>query len=105
MQSRFTFLVLVVAIVASVFAIWPAVADAPWEQESVVVESEAPDPRCEASLIMKAEARVAHALIPKGPAVFLVPIGESSATPNDVEARRELEELIEEADRDIRRYC
>ena len=104
MQSRFTFLVLVVAVVASVFAIWPAVADAPWE-EAAVVESEAPDPRCVAAHILKAEARVAHALIPKGPAVFLVPIGESSATPNDVEARRELEELIEEADRDIRRYC
>ena len=104
MQSRFTFLVLVVAVVASVFAIWPAVADAPWEEKPAVAES-APDPRCEASLVMKAEARVAHALIPKGPAVFLVPIGESSATPNDVEARRELEELIEEADRDIRRYC
>ena len=40
MQLRFTFLVLIVAVVASVFAIWPAVADAPWEEEPVIVVQE-----------------------------------------------------------------
>ena len=40
MQLRFTFLVLIVAVVASVFAIWPAVADAPWEEEAVIVVQE-----------------------------------------------------------------
>ena len=65
MQYRFTFLVLIVAVVASVFAIWPVVADAPWEEEAVVVEAEAPDPRCEAAHIMKAEATVSLAEIPR----------------------------------------
>lgn len=50
MQSRFTFLALIVAVVASVFAIWPVVADAPWEEEPVIIvqEQAAPEPtRCE----------------------------------------------------------
>ena len=102
MQSRFTFLVLVIAVVASVFAIWPAVADAPWEEEeAAVVESEAPDPRCEAARIMKAEARVAHAALPQNRGFRT--LGDtfiSYARP-----RQELEALIEEADRDVRRYC
>ena len=38
-----------VAVTASVFAIWPAVGDAPWEDEVAVVE-EATDVRCEGAL-------------------------------------------------------
>ncbi|KKM90335.1 hypothetical protein LCGC14_1239680 [marine sediment metagenome] len=92
MQLRFTFLVLIVAVVASVFAIWPAVADAPWEEEAViVVETEAPDPRCEAAHIMKAEATVSLAEIPRR---------NSRGSPQG-----QLETVIEDADRDIRRYC
>ena len=47
MQLRFTFLVLIVAVVASVFAIWPVVADAPWEEEAVIIvqEQAAPAPK------------------------------------------------------------
>ena len=44
MQSRFTFLLLIVAVVASVFAIWPAVADAPWEDDTVI-QRPTPAPR------------------------------------------------------------
>ena len=91
MQLRFTFLALIVAIVASVFAIWPVVADAPWEEGAVIVmeaQAETPDPRCEAARIMRAEARVARAALP----------GRSIS-------KADLAELIEEADIDIRRYC
>ena len=100
MQLRFTFLVLIVAVVAAVFAIWPAVADAPWEEEAViVVEAEAPDPRCEAAQIMKAEAAVSLALVPRG---GIVSLAESALRGN---ATRQLEDIVESADGDIRRYC
>ncbi len=106
MQYRFTFLVLIVAVVASVFAIWPVVADAPWEEEAViVVETEAPDPRCEAALIMKAEARVARAALPQGGGSFGINNFNESSSVSYARPRRELEEVIEQADRDIHRYC
>ena len=61
MQYRFTFLALIVAVVASVFAIWPAVADAPWEEEAViVVREQAPPPEktgCELLFEQLTEAR------------------------------------------------
>ena len=59
MQYRFTFLVLIVAVVASVFAIWPVVADAPWEEEAVIIVEEQPLPkptRCELLFEQLAEA-------------------------------------------------
>ena len=100
MQLRFTFLVLIVAVVASVFAIWPVVADAPWEEEAViVVEAEAPDPRCEAAHIMKAEATVSLAGVPDS---FLNSVVETNKRDS---IKRQLGTIIEEADRDIRRFC
>ncbi len=42
MQYRFTFLVLIVAVVALTFAVWPAVADAPWEEEPAISEQAEP---------------------------------------------------------------
>ena len=100
MQLRFTFLVLIVAVVASVFAIWPVVADAPWEEAAViVVEAEAPDPRCEAAHIMKAEATVSLAGVPDS---FLNSVVETNKRDS---IKRQLGTIIEEADRDIRRFC
>ena len=100
MQLRFTFLVLIVAVVASVFAIWPVVADAPWEEEAViVVEAEAPDPRCEAAHIMKAEATVSLAGVPDS---FLNSVVETNKRDS---IKRQLGTIIEEAGRDTRRFC
>ena len=101
MQLRFTFLVLIVAVVASVFAIWPVVADAPWEDEAAVVteEAEAPDPRCEAAHIMKAEATVSLAGVPDS---FLNSVVETNKRDS---IKRQLGTIIEEAGRDIRRFC
>ena len=44
--------------VTSVFAIWPVVADAPWEDTTVIVESEEVD-RCEAALRFRDTATLA----------------------------------------------
>ena len=42
-----------VAVTASVFAIWPAVGDAPWEDEVAVAVEETTDVRCEGALDLR----------------------------------------------------
>ena len=56
----------IIAVTASVFAIWPAVADAPWEDDApaVVVEDGRDVMRCESALELRddvlADGREAH---------------------------------------------
>ena len=75
---------LTLAIVASVFAIWPVVADAPWEDGT----SRTDELRCEAALSWKADLQLIQA----------------GVDPR-LERYRSLEEQIGVAERDIRILC
>lgn len=87
---------LAVAIIASVFAIWPVVADAPWEDDTIIeIERDEPattDPRCETAIAIKAEATIALAL-------------EREISLDAVAARSALRRVIGEAEREIDLYC
>ena len=57
-------LVALIAVVALVFAIWPAVADAPWETEVIVITQPAPeviptedDTRCRQAIVARDRIR------------------------------------------------
>ena len=46
LMPMLTFAALIIAVVASVFAIWPVVANAPWEDDAPVVEDRTDEIRC-----------------------------------------------------------
>ena len=53
---------LTLAVIASIFAIWPVVADAPWEDAvPEVEESRGDELRCEAALSLKGELELKRA--------------------------------------------
>ena len=104
---------LALAIVASVFAIWPVVADAPWEDERVVeivrdVPGDTDDPRCIAAETilskyaeLQGQIRALRPLEPPEPLQPLEPLRSLGALrPEEI-----LEELVEQAERDMERYC
>ena len=78
-----------VAVTASVFAIWPAVGTAPWEDdpEPVVIEDEIDLVRCEAALSLRESATLALAST------------ETSRTRNPIQSQ------ISTAEAEIDRYC
>lgn len=85
------------AIVAAVFAIWPAVADAPWEEDAprvgtpvVPVEDSMNEIRCEAALSLR------ETLIDKG---------EYGPQNTDGLRGSEYDGLTRKANREIARYC
>ena len=83
------FVTFVIAVTASVFAIWPAVADAPWEDEvptPVVVSDDTDAIRCEAALGLRSSLVLAGR--PLG-GFFL----------------RDYEADLANAEREIQRYC
>ena len=82
----------VIAILAGL-AIWPAVADAPWEQEASapVVEDRTDKIRCEGALDLR-EAVIDAGII-RGP------------NPSGRLDRNEFDEQMDKAEREIARYC
>ena len=75
-----------IAVVASVFAIWPAVADAPWEDEApVVVEDRTDSIRCEAALGLRSSLVLAGRPLALG--------------------RGDYDAQLRNAEREIDRYC
>ena len=94
MMGRSTLLIAVgvIAVTASVFAIWPAVADAPWENEPVVVESTV---RCEGAL----DFRVS--IIDAGEYSSGLAIGRAQ----NADGVRDYDTQLAKAENEIRRYC
>jgi len=80
----FTF---VIAVMALVFAIWPVVADAPWEDEKATADS----PRCQAALMLRND------LILQGPQRYP---GETRTQPYDG-----YNATLRQARAEIARYC
>lgn len=92
-------LTFLVAAVASVFAIWPVVADAPWEDgttkpkiEQFDSEPASIDPRCETAISINAQATVALAQV-------------QGISIDAYNARNDLGRAIDAAERNIERYC
>ena len=86
------FVTFVIAVTASVFAIWPVVADAPWEDEAptpVVVSEDTDAIRCEGALSLRGIA--VEALGSRSDVFF--------AGYQNIEAE------LAKAEREIRTYC
>ena len=81
-----------IAVVASVFAIWPVVADAPWEDEvpTPVVQDQGEVLLCEAAIRLRDEMRVEDGKVRFSSGRML---------------QREINTLLGEAKADIDRYC
>ena len=91
----FTFLI---AVTASVFAIWPVVADAPWEDDTgMAVEDRTDDVRCQGAL----DYRTAALANPPTRAGSL--LGSPGVV--SVTDQAALEQLLEQAEREIAMYC
>ena len=92
-------LTLAVAVTASVFAIWPVVADAPWENE-VPVADRGDTLRCQGAL----DYRAAIVANPPTRAQFSGPFFDDQgvATVTDQDA---LQRLLDQAEREIDLYC
>ena len=90
-----------VAITASVFAIWPVVADAPWEDSAPVEEDRTNQIRCEGALSYR------NSIIEAGPyssgGESLLPRRDTGVgNPDGV---RNYESALGQAAREIARYC
>ena len=98
-MGRSTLLIAVgiIAVTASVFAIWPAVADAPWEDEPVVVESTV---RCEGALDFRVSIISAGEYSRGGG----LRIG-SDGVPGNPSGLRDYDTQLAKAENEIRRYC
>ena len=83
---------LTVTMAAVVFAIWPVVADAPWESDETPALQQI-DHRCDTAIAVVAQARVA--LAQNGP----------SRSVDTYLAEQDLQDEIERAEREINRYC
>ncbi len=94
---------LAIAVPASVFAIWPVVADAPWESEVAVAES-TDTLRCQGAL----DYRVAVVANPptrghSGPGTLS--LGSPPLPVVAVTDQAALQRLLDQAEREIARYC
>ena len=88
---------LALAIVASVFAIWPAVADAPWEDDAAPeIENLSDEVRCQGAL----DYRTAVLANPPTRAVGGFDVSPVAVTDQDA-----LASLLRDAEREIARYC
>lgn len=83
---------LAIAVTAAVLAIWPVVADAPWEDEAPtpVVVDQGEVLLCEAAIRLRDQMRVED--------------GKSRSSPDRM-LQREINALLSEANADIDRYC
>ena len=89
-----------IAVTALVFAVWPAVADAPWEDDTpvaVVVEGSGVEARCEEAVSNRRSLVEASLAPPDTPFDISVPGSGGGAT--------NYEELIEQADVEIEAFC
>ena len=96
-----------IAVVASVFAIWPAVADAPWEDAPAVVDDGTDVVRCDGALSLRASviaageysegARVGG--LPSLPTLRGEPLVGNPGGLRDYDAQ------LAKAEREIARYC
>lgn len=88
-------LTFVVAVTASVFAIWPAVTDAPWEVEVAAVEEGADTVRCAGALSFR------DTIIRQGKHQ---PSGGINGAGNP-SGLRDYDEQLAKAGREITQYC
>ena len=96
-----------VALVAAVFAMWPVVADAPWEQRPQAVQQEESDTntdrRCDAALQLRDTATEAIGQLPVKQPVTRG--GFTLAGGVDKAQLKAIEEQLTQAEREIARYC
>ena len=96
-----TIAALAIAIVAAVFAIWPVVTDAPWEESApAVVDDGTDDVRCEGALSLRASVIEAGRENPGGG--FGRGFGEEPSNPGGL---RDYEEQLAKAENEINSYC
>ena len=89
---------LALAIVASVFAIWPVVADAPWQDDAApVIENRSDEIRCQGAL----DYRTAVLTSPPTRAGTILG-GTNTVAITDKAA---LQQLLDTAESEIARYC
>ena len=95
----------VIAVVASVFAIWPVVGDAPWEDDAPAVVDDrigdndtTSDTRCEGALSLRASVIAAGRLNPGRIPV----LGEEPSNPGGL---ADYDAQLAKAEREIDRYC
>lgn len=98
-------IVAVVAFLAvSVVALWPVVADAPWENDvSAPIESSTNELRCEGGLALRTEALAGLGQVKVNPLIFSRDADRQPETPASV--IEELERRLVQADGEIARYC
>ena len=88
---------MLVAVTASVFAIWPIVADAPWEDSSApVVADRGDEVRCQGALDYRAT------IVANPPTRQRGLLGGGVATDTD---QATLQRLLDQAEREIDLYC
>ena len=93
---------LAVAVTASVFAIWPVVADAPWENDTPVVVDRTAELRCQGALDYRNSIIEAGRYSSGGESQFFPNLDRGPGNPGGV---RNYEEALGQAEREISRYC
>ena len=97
-----------IAIIAAVFAIWPAVTDAPWEDDAPAAADDGNDAiRCEGALSLRASVIAAgqySSSISGSPRGRVPRIGDD-ALPGNPGGLRDYDAQLDKADREIDRYC
>ena len=89
-----------IAVTASVFAIWPAVADAPWEDEKATLRVDQGETvLCDIAILLRDNLQGWVDLL-EGGIEFTVPMN-SQGSIRPAEAR----DLLNAAEREIDRYC
>ena len=95
-----TFAALAVAIVAAAFAIWPVVADAPWEDNApIIVDDRTDTVRCQGALSFRDSVieagRYAAGGVRRG----------TDRGPGNPGGLRDYDEQLAKGEREIDRYC
>ena len=96
-------LTLAVAVTAAVFALWPVVADAPWEDEiaPAVAEDRTDEIRCEGALSLR-QAVIEAGITQRSSGSRT---GGGPAIGGGILTQEEYDRQLEQAEREISRYC
>ena len=102
-----TIAALAVAVVAAVFAIWPVIADAPWEDEATPPSDRARELRCEGAMAYRTSVIDAFgAYSSRPPAIQQEPLrGRRGSVAPLTDLPPLFQDQLDEAEREIARYC